>query len=250
MSSGWNMTSARLLRLILRCYIMLALPFLLLLAGARLLLSYEFLRFEYTRPGFPADPYGFTTEDRLEYGMEAISFLFNAKGVEELARLRLPRERCWQPSADASGCPLFTARELGHLEDAKRLLSIGFTASVLCLLAVFFATVCVIFGPIRVILRRAILSGFSAGLMHGAYLTLAIIVALAAFAAAAWDRAFDMFHEILFPAGNWRFPFSDSLIRLYPEQLFVDAAFVIGGFAAASALLLLAALRLWQGSRS
>ena len=33
---------------------------------------------------------------------------------------------------------------------------------------------------------------------------------------------------MFFAAGTWRFPFSDSLIRLYPEQLFVDASLVIG----------------------
>ncbi len=244
------MTSLRLFRFFFRWCITLALPFLLLLAGARLLLSYEFLGIEYRRPGFPADPYGFTTEDRLEYGMAAIHFLFSAEDVEELARLRLPREKCWQPPAAASDCPLFNTRELGHLEDAKRVLSAGFTSAILCL---FFAILCplaVRYTRISADYRDAVLSEFSAGLMYGAYLTLALIVALAVFAAAAWDRAFDTFHEIFFPAGDWRFPFSDSLIRLYPEQLFVDAAFVIGGFAAASALLILAGLRLAQRSRS
>ncbi len=244
------MTSLRLFRLFLRWCVTLALPFLLLLAGARLLLSYEFLGIEYRRPGFPADPYGFTTEDRLEYGLEAISFLFSAEGVEELAQLRLPREKCWQPPAAASDCPLFKARELGHLEDAKRILKAGFTAAAYCLVFAILCPLAVRYMPIVADYRSVVLSGFSAGLMYGAYLTLAVVAALAVFAAAAWDRAFDTFHEIFFPAGVWRFPYSDSLIRLYPEQLFVDAAFVIGGFAAASALLLLAALRLLERSRS
>lgn len=250
MSSGWAMTRLRWIRLVGRWFLTLALPFMLLLAGTRLLLSYEFLRLEYTRPGFPADPYGFTTDDRLNYGMEAISFLFSGDGVEALAGLRLPREQCWQPPAAASDCQLFNARELGHLQDARRLLRAGFALAVSCLL---FATICLLIVRSRWIpadCRSAVSSGFRDGLRHGAHLTLAIIVALAVYAVVAWDRAFDTFHELFFAAGTWRFPYSDSLIRLYPEELFVDAALVIGGFAFGSALLILAALWLVDRSRS
>ena len=56
---------------------------------------------------------------------------------------------------------------------------------------------------------------------------------------AAWDRSFDAFHEVFFAAGTWRFPFSDSLIRLYPEQLFMDAALLIAIFVSLSAVALL-----------
>ena len=52
------MISRRLLRLVVRWFFTLAFPFLLVIAGVRLLLSYEFLRFQYQRPGFPADIYG------------------------------------------------------------------------------------------------------------------------------------------------------------------------------------------------
>ena len=50
------------------CTFALAVPLWLVIAGARLLLSEQFLQFEYRRPGFPADPYGFDIEDRLDYG--------------------------------------------------------------------------------------------------------------------------------------------------------------------------------------
>ena len=250
MNSGWAMTSIGWCGFVMRWFIALSLPFLLLLAGARLLLSYEFLRFEYMRPGFPADPYGFTVEDRLDYGMEAIDFLFSAEGVETLAQLRLPWEKCWQPPTDAESCPLFNARELVHLEDVKRLLAAGFSLALVGLAAATFCLSAANLRQMPVICRRAILDGISAGLKQGAALTLAIILALAVSVAAAWDRAFDAFHELLFSAGTWRFPFSDSLIRLYPEQLFVDAALVMGGLAAAAALLILAALRLLERSQS
>ena len=240
------MTSVRLIRLAVRWFFTLAVPFLLVVAGVRLLLSYEFLRIEYIRPGFPSDDYGFTTADRLEYGMHAIGFLFSAGGAEGLARIRLPEDKCWQLADGAPDCALFSARELVHLEDVKGILDSSFSLAIICL---FSGTVCLLAavnGRLSVICRSEILRGILTGSRCGAYLTLAINLALTVLAAATWNRAFDAFHELFFAAGTWRFPFSDSLIRLYPEQLFVDAAFAIAVFSAASALLILGALRLWQ----
>ena len=56
---------------------------------------------------------------------------------------------------------------------------------------------------------------------------------------ASWDRAFDAFHEVFFAEGTWRFPYSDSLIRLYPEQLFIDAALFVAVFVTLCALTVL-----------
>ena len=219
--------------------ITLALPFMLVAAGVRLLLSHEFLRLEYQRPGFPADPYGFTTEDRLEYGMHAIDFLFGAGDSSALARLQIPPQKCWQPADAAANCLLFNANELRHLEDVKRVLTAVFALAAVCALA-------------TAALLYAAWSGAGAkrqiktGLQRGACLTLAAVLTLAVMAVAAWDSAFDQFHEIFFAAGTWRFPYSDSLIRLYPEQLFVDASFFIGGFCAGGAVVMLLLSSLWE----
>lgn len=239
------MTSARLFRLVVRWFITLAVPFLLLMSGVRMLLSYEFLRFEYTRPGFPADPYGFTTLDRLEYGMYAISFLFSAEGDEELARLRLPRDKCWPQPDGAANCAQFNERELGHLADVKSTLTAGFLLCLICLFTALFCAITVLFCPILSPIRQDFLSHILGGLRQGATLTLAIVASLVVIAVAAWDSAFDAFHELFFTAGTWRFPFSDSLIRLYPEQLFIDAAVITCGFAAACSLAILAACWRW-----
>lgn len=243
------MTSLRLYRLVPRYFITLAVPFLLVMSGVRMLLSYEFLRFEYTRPGFPADPYGFTTLDRLEYGMYAISFLFSAEGDEELARLRLPRDKCWQPLDGAANCAQFNERELGHLADVKSALTVGFLLYFACLVSVLLSAITVHFCPILSPIRQEFFINFRRGLRQGATLTLAVVTALTVIAFAAWDRAFDAFHELFFAAGTWRFPFSDSLIRLYPEQIFIDAAVITCGFAAACSLAILAACWHWKKRR-
>ncbi len=226
-------------------FIALAVPFLIVITSIRLLLSYEFLQFEYERPGFPADPYGFTTDDRLEYGMVAIAFLFNDASADELAMRRLPREKCWPPGADAD-CPLFSMREIRHLADTQELLNGGFALAVLSLILAVTGLLLAYFLPLATQYRAALWRIHRDGLRRGAIITLALVLVLATLAAAAWDRAFDAFHRLFFTAGTWRFPYSDSLIRLYPEQLFVDAALFIGGFAAASAILILLLLKIWR----
>ncbi len=237
------MTSGRLIRQAIRWFIALAVPFLLVMGCLRLLLSYEFLRFEYTRPGFPADSYGFTTADRLEYGMYAISFLFSAEGVDTLASImRPPDDMC----RGSSPCPLFNARELGHLVDVKDILRAGFSFFFLCLFVAILGALSALYRHFVSHSCVDVLREVRLGLTQGAVLTLMIILALGVFGAAAWDRAFDIFHELFFPVGSWRFPFSDSLIRLYPEQLFVDAALAIGIFTSSCALLILVLLRLWE----
>lgn len=233
------MNNSRGLALLFRWLFMLAAPFLLVAASVRLLLSHEFLRLEYQRPGFPADAYGFSAEDRLEYGMHAIDFLFQAGDSSALAALQLPRQKCWPPIAEAANCPLFNANELRHLEDVKRIVTAIFVLAVICALLLIVALLA---ARSRRYLRRQA----AVGLRRGAYLTLAVIALLAVAAALAWDSAFDRFHEIFFAAGTWRFPFSDSLIRLYPEQLFVDASLVIGGFCAAGAFVILLLASLWE----
>lgn len=217
----------------------LALPFLLVSASVRLLLSHEFLRLEYQRPGFPADPYGFTTGDRLEYGLHAIDFLFQAGDSSALASLKIPHEKCWQPAAEAAQCPLFNAKELRHLEDVRQVVTALFTVAVGGAMSVIITLLA---AKSRPWLRRQM----TAGLRRGAGLTLTAIFTLAVVAAAAWDSAFDRFHELLFAAGSWRFPYSDSLIRLYPEQLFVDASLLIGGFCAVGAVVVLLTAALWR----
>ncbi|HJE78553.1 MAG TPA: hypothetical protein K8V74_11505, partial [Brevibacterium epidermidis] len=49
-------------------WIMIAAPFVLLALAVRFVASGIFLKFEYFRPGFPADQFGFSAADREHYG--------------------------------------------------------------------------------------------------------------------------------------------------------------------------------------
>lgn len=233
------MIDSRAIQTIVRLYFSLAVPFWLVLAGVRLLLSDQFLHFEYRRPGFPADAYGLDIEDRNHYGPQAVNFLFNGEGIDDLASLRMAGAKCWNPAPGAADCPLFSERELRHMADVKRTTTPAFSLAVVSAVA----GACTAFASRQ---NAGLRSDIAIGLQRGSKLTLLFIAILAVLSLTAWDRAFDAFHEVFFAAGTWRFPFSDSLIRLYPEQLFIDAALLIAIFASLGAVALLRLLRIWE----
>ena len=233
------MTNLRLPYSVIQLYFSLAIPFLLAVAGTRLLLSEQFLHFEYGRPGFPADRYGFTAADRRAYGSYALHFLFSAEGNDYLAALRLPGDKCWNNAARARDCAMFSERELRHMVDVKRTTTLAFSIAAICALvssALIFASR----------YKRGLASDIAFGIRRGCKLAMLSIAFAAVLSLAAWDHAFDSFHQLFFAEGTWRFPFSDSLIRLYPEQLFIDAALAIAAFVSLGAASILGALSLWD----
>ncbi|MDE2748669.1 MAG: TIGR01906 family membrane protein [Chloroflexota bacterium] len=234
------MDSLPALRIFFRLLLTLAVPVALATGAARLLLSEQFLSFEYRRPGFPRDAYGFSLEDRLDYGPYAINYLFNGESIAYLAALRLPGDLCRNVAAGASDCSLFSARELKHMEDVKAVASVAFAGALLCaglIGASVITSACA--GKLR--------ADVLLGIRRGGYATLLSIGCLALLSIAAWDKSFDAFHNLFFAEGTWRFPFSDSLIRLYPEQLFIDAALIIAVLALLGASLILLVLPRLEG---
>jgi len=84
------------------------------------------------------------------------------------------------------------------------------------------------------------------GLLNGSILTLGMIVAIVVAAVVNWDFFFTGFHTLFFEGGTWRFAYSDTLIRLFPEQFWFDAALLIGGMTTLGALAILIAMWRWK----
>jgi integral membrane protein (TIGR01906 family) len=194
--------------------VVIALPLLLLLFNSRLVMTPAFLYFEYTRPGFPEDIYGLTTEERLEYAPYALDYLLNSADIRYLGDLRF-----------SDGNPLFNARELTHMRDVKTLTQIMYGAALI---------VALVLVGIAYSLRGS--DKFRLALQRGALLTLGLIVAIVLAAVINWDFFFTGFHRLFFEGGTWYFAYSDTLIRLFPEQFWFDAALLIGGLTVAEAL--------------
>lgn len=191
-------------------YLTLAIALLLTLMSVRVVMTPLFLQLEYHRPGFPDDRYGFTLDDRLRLAPYAVNYLLNGEGIDYLGDLTFP-----------DGSPLYTDRELMHMEDVKAVTQISYLVMVIVggftlALAVWLS---------RTPERYAVLRQ---GLFNGAALTLGLIVMIVAGAVIAWDVFFTSFHQMFFADGTWVFLYSDTLIRLFPEQFWFDAALVIG----------------------
>ena len=189
----------------LKVYIIAALPLVLVLLNARLLMSNVFLRWEYNRPAFPADTYGFTTEDRLTYAPLALNYLFNNQGIDFLGDQTFP-----------DGSPLYTERELSHMADVKdvtaMLTTIGYV-----LVAVYALAV------VLLALRPATHLRLQTGLLQAGIFTIGLLIALIVIVALNFNYFFVQFHAIFFEGDSWLFLYSDTLIRLFPEQFWIDA---------------------------
>lgn len=216
----------RLLTFIAARFITLATPLLLVMISIRLIMTPLFLQIEYTRPGFPEDFYGFTTEDRLQYAPFAIDYLMNGDGIDFLSNLDFP-----------DGSAMYNARELRHMHDVKIVTQFAYAAAVIIGLIVIVAAY-TLWRMNRSALRNAI--------FQGSVFTLAIIAAIVLIAILNWDTFFTGFHQIFFASGTWRFEYSDTLIRLFPEQFWFDAALVIGGITVLGALVLLTVAWRWK----
>jgi integral membrane protein (TIGR01906 family) len=194
----------------LSVFVIAAMPVLLVLINARLLMTDAYLRFAYNSPVVPADPYGFTREDRLELAPLALGYLFNDAGIEYLGDQTFP-----------NGAPLYNERELKHMLDVKivtqNLVRFGFGllgVTVLCA------------GVLAAHSREA----FLRALRNGSIATIAVIT-LGLFAVAtSFNWLFTEFHNLFFEEGTWVFYYSDTLIRLFPIEFWILAfALMFGG---------------------
>lgn len=181
-------------------------PLVLLLGAVRLVATPLFLWLEYHRPGFPADPYGFSTADRMTYGSAGLDYLHNLAGPRYLSELTF------------QGKPLLSEAAVSHMTDVKTVMWIATAVLVLLGLA------CLL---LALYLRRTSPGGVRRALFAGALGLLVVIVVLAAMAATGWQGFFAGFHSLFFAEGTWTFSVSDPLIRLYPAQFWVDAAVAV-----------------------
>lgn len=182
-------------------------PVIVVAGAVRAVTSPLFLWIEYQRPGFPADIFGFSTEERLIYGSYTLDYVLNLAPAGYLGRL-----------VNAGGGRLFLPGEVGHMADVKAVLSVSFLVAFVMLLAAVAASV-YLAPRYHGAVRRA--------LFCGAVLTLALIVALTVSAVLAWEAFFAQVHAVFFAAGTWTFRVDDTLIRLFPEQFWTDAAITI-----------------------
>ncbi len=205
---------------VIRWAVALAMPVFIILLSARVMVNPWYPRFEYAKPDFPPDPYGFTQAQRLELATVCINFL-NVSEPPETAIAMLEALRL--PGTDQ---PLFNPYELSHMVDVKRL-----TDALWRVLTV--ASVVVVAGLAALLARRATRQDGYAALFVGGLLTTLILIVLITLILVSWRWFFIAFHDVFFPPGTWTFDWTDSLIRLFPDRFWFDAGVLLVGGALA-----------------
>lgn len=192
---------------LLQAVLALSLPVLLLGLGARLVATPVFLQLEYHRPGFPADHWGMSTEERMTFGSYGMDYIMNLAPPEYLGGLVSPE-----------GGLAFTPAEVSHMSDVQHVMHWGLMSALVLLV------VSVLVGWW---LHRRAPGAASAAWFAGAWLTVALLVVACVAAVLGWQNFFAAFHSLFFSSGTWTFSISDTLIRLYPTQFWIDAAIAV-----------------------
>ena len=191
--------------------IAMIIPVFILMTAIRLLLTPFFLDYEYNKPSFPPDPYGFTTEDRLIYSRVAIEYLLNDAEIDYLGKLKFPDSN-----------DFYNERELSHMLDVKLLVKLMIQIwNILLLIFVFIGVM--LWHKKKVLL-------FYQSLQLGGWLTVGLILLILMGVGISFSALFTGFHKIFFEGETWIFYYSDSLIRLFPMKFWQDAFTLLGIF--------------------
>ena len=184
-------------------------PLLVVLSAVRLSLTPAFISLEYRLPGFPPDPYGFSTEQRLNWADYSIQYLLRNVSHPELSGQLL-----------SDGSPLFNERELSHMMDVRQLTTYAliFWGGLLSIL-LFSILLSIVLGEIDELMMA---------LKNGVYITFIFIAGVLVFVAVNFNFIFTKFHELFFEGDTWLFHPSDNLIRLFPLRLWRDLFLFIG----------------------
>lgn len=203
----------------------LIMPYVLLMNAIILIFTPAYLVYEYKRPDFPSDPYGFTLEERIEYGTESVNYIIDSAhkySDDYLAELKMK-----------DGTPLYNEREVAHMYDVRVVFRNARTV-------MSFMIVFIILTILLVSRKPDALQGFLKSLTWGASLTLALIVIVAVGILTGFDAFFETFHHLFFTGDSWLFWETDSLIRLFPEPLWIHGFTTTAVLTAIFAILILA----------
>ena len=195
------------------------LPLIFLAVNVRLITSHRFVEWEYRRPGFPDDPFGLSTEERIRLAQVCQDYLASNADISLLADLELP-----------DGEPAFNERELRHMEDVQALY-LGLT------IAGVVGVVVWIGGGIALGATGQLQGVVPGALVKGSLFTFGLLVAVGAFMLLDWGEFFTAFHRVFFEGDTWIFPPSDTLIRLFPIRFWIDVAAAIVALVVAEATL-------------
>lgn len=158
--------------------------------------------------------FGFTPEQRLELARGTLDYLQRPESPAEVIYML---EALRRPGTDS---PLYNNDEIDHMIDVKNLTDvirqIAYVSGAIVIAGLAFLLIPSRTRPFG--WRTMTLAGLATVIILGVIGLLILI---------AWPIFFVQFHELLFPPGTWTFAYTDSLIRLFPEQFWFDIGVLI-----------------------
>lgn len=212
---------------ILKLSIIKLLPIFILLGSVRLLVTDQYLSFEYGKASFPPDQFGFTQRQRFILASTNIHYMSDHLPSDELSKQLL------------NGAPVFNPREISHMADVQAVFQSVFR--------VWRAVFILILLMGLILWQKGKRQMLASAIQSGGLLTSGFILSIALLAFFAWQFWFETFHLFFFKPGSWQFSYSDALIRLFPVEFWFDSTMLISAFSLAGGLLL--ALIGWMGKR-
>lgn len=214
----------------------LAAPLALIGLALRIMLTPLYYTVEYAMPYFPEDEYGFTTEDRLKWAKPSVEYLVNSADVSYLGDLKFD-----------DGAPLYTERELSHMEDVKSVVRGALT--------VWYISLAILLVLALLFWRMDALPEYLNALRRGGVWMIGLALTLALIAGAGillnpdifW-AFFSWFHSLFFEGDSWLFRYSDTLIRLFPIRFWQDAVIAMAVVALGGGAALAFGLRKFSGT--
>jgi len=208
----------RLIQLVL----VLAVPVVLLVADMRIVTGHWFVRWEYGKAGFPPDPFGLTTAERTHLAEVSVDYLATDADISLLGDLQLP-----------DGQAAFNERELRHMADVQAVYGGLVTAGIVAALVLLASTVLLLASSHA---RWHV----PVALLRGSLLTLGLLATVGATMLLSWGEFFTTFHRLFFEGETWIFPYTDTLIRLFPIRFWMDVGATIVGLMVVEAIALTA----------
>lgn len=202
----------------LRILIVLLTPILIILSSVRLLVTDEYLSFEYGKASFPPDSFGLTKQQRFDLASSNIHYV----------RAHLPEDAL--SVQILNGAPVYNPREESHMVDVRAV----FQSALWVWRVVLILLITMSFAMWKRGAHRALASA----LMSGGGLTSGLVVGIALVSIFVWQWWFSVFHLFFFVPGSWLFEYSDTLIRLFPEQFWKGAFLSVAGLSLFGGLML------------
>ena len=203
----------------------LLVPLIIVSGVVRLLVTDQYLAFEYGKSDFPKDIFGFDPSQRFSHASDSLHYI-----VEK----RPPTFLSDQKHGDA---PLYGPREVSHMQDVQNVFqgvwNLWEISSVLFI--IYLLALTLVEGGRKLI---------AAALKTGGLITVGLFALIGISAAVAWQGWFVLFHRFFFAEGSWLFNYSDTLIRLFPQKFWFDSAITLFVLSIAGGLLLA-----WIGRR-